>query len=192
MCFITWRTWDSMPATVVRCWLAERDEWLRRQGIDASATDWEAKVHEWPRPRQQAFREFVSRRWNEHLDELHGACLLRRPDLARIVGESLLHADGDRYYLTDFVVMPNHVHILAAFSTDEAMPEQCESWKHFTAWQINRAVGRSGRYWEQDAFDHLVRSPDEFERLRRYIADNPTAAGLSPGEYLYYTKDAGE
>jgi putative transposase len=40
-----------------------------------------------------------------------------------------------------------------------------------------------------DAFDHLVRSPEEFERLRRYIAENPATAGLSPGEYLCYTKD---
>lgn len=66
---------------------------------------------------------------------------------------------------------------------------QCESWKHFTARKINRAVGRFGRFWEQDAFDHLARSPGGYERLRRYIADNPAAAGLSPGEYLYYTED---
>lgn len=189
LCFITWRTWDSMPAAVVRCWLAERDEWLRRQGIDPLRADWEAKVRLWPLSQQRAFRDFVSRRWSEHLDELHGACLLRRPELARHVYQSLLHADGDCYYLTDFVVMPNHVHLLAAFATDEAMLEQCESWKHFTARKINRAVGRFGRFWEQDAFDHLVRSPEEFEHLRRYIADNPAAARLSPGEYLYYTKD---
>jgi type I restriction enzyme R subunit len=43
--------------------------------------------------------------------------------------------------------------------------------------------------WQQDAFDHLVRSPDEFDRLRAYIADNPRAAGLRSDEYLHYQKD---
>jgi putative transposase len=189
LCFIIWRTWDSMPATVVRRWLTERDEWLRGQGIAPSRTDWEAMVRDWPLSRQRTFREFVSRRWSEHLDELHGACLLRRPELAQHVYDSLRHADGDRYCLTDFVVMPNHVHLLAAFATEEAMLELCESWKHFTARKINRAVGRFGRLWEQDAFDHLVRSPEEFERLRSYIADNPAAAKLSPCEYLHYAKE---
>ncbi len=66
------------------------------------------------------------------------------------------------------------------------MLQQCE---YFTARKINRAVGRFERFWEQDAFDHLVRSPEECERLRRYIADDPAAAGLAPGEYLYYTED---
>jgi putative transposase len=191
LCFITWRTWDSMPAAVVRCWRAERDEWLRCHGVDPSRADWEAKVRDWAWPQQRTFREFLSRRWSEHLDQLHGACLLRQPKLARIVGESLRHGDGDLYWLSDYVVMPNHVHILAAFAAEDVMLKQCESWKHFTARKINREVGRFGRLWEQDAFDHLVRFPEEFERLRRYVADNPAAARVPPGDFLYYTREQG-
>ena len=85
--------------------------------------------------------------------------------------------------------MPNHVHVLAAFPTEEAMLAQCESWKHYMARQINGVLGRKGRFWEQDAFDHLVRSPDEFDRLRRYIADNPRCASLRAGDCLHYRKD---
>jgi hypothetical protein len=61
--------------------------------------------------------------------------------------------------------------------------------KHYTAARINRLLGRRGRFWEKDAFDHLVRSPEEFERLRRYITQNPLSAGLSPGEYAHYRRD---
>ncbi len=96
--------------------------------------------------------------------------------------------DGDHCCLTDFVVMPSHVHVLAAFASEEAMLKQCESWKHFTAREINRALGRSGRFWEQDAFDHLVRSRDEFAQLRRYLAENPRAARLSAGQYIHYCR----
>lgn len=178
-----------MPSPVVRTWLAERDAWLRQHGINPSRPGWEALLKDWPKEHLREFRRFVSGRWNDHLDELHGACVLRRPECAAIVGESLRHFDEDRYCLSDFVVMSQHVHLLAAFAAEEAMLAQCESWKHYTARQINAVLGRKGRFWEQDAFDHLVRSPEEFERLRQYVAENPRRAGLEAGDYLYYRKD---
>ncbi|MGW8256245.1 MAG: transposase [Thermoguttaceae bacterium] len=186
VCFITFRTWDSMPEHVVRAWLAERQEWLRAHGIDPSRADWETRLSQMPRAMQLALADFVSDRWNEHLDQLHGRCVLRRPKLAQIVAESLQHFDGDRYVLDDFVVMPNHVHLLVAFPSDEAQLTQCDSWKHYTAARINRELGRRGRFWQEDGFDHLVRSAEQFEHFRRYLADNPLRAGLQPGEYSHY------
>jgi hypothetical protein len=40
-----------------------------------------------------------------------------------------------------------------------------------------------------DQFDHLARSPEEFEYYRQYIKQNPISAGLKPGQFLYYSKD---
>ena len=115
--------------------------------------------------------------------------MLKQSELAEIVVRSLKHFDGDRYELTDFVIMPNHIHLVAAFMDAERMLAQCESWKRFTATQINRQLGRRGRFWQQDGFDHLVRSLEQFERLRKYIADNPAKAGLPYGAALHYAKD---
>jgi type I restriction enzyme R subunit len=122
------------------------------------------------------------------LDAGHGAAVLRNPDLAKIVGDSLLHFDGDRYLLTDYVVMPTHVHVLAAFLDEDAMLLQCESWKHFTATKINRLIGAKGRFWQEDDFDHLVRSELHFEHYRRYIAENGPQARLKKDEYLHFSK----
>ena len=109
--------------------------------------------------------------------------------LAKVVAESLHKFDGDRYELTEFIIMPNHVHLLAAFADEESMLKQCESGKHFTAHQINRALGQSGRFWQQDGFDHLVRSEEQFYWLRKYIAHNPVKAGLRTGEFLHYSRE---
>jgi REP element-mobilizing transposase RayT len=188
LCFITWRTWDSMPAAVVCQWHAERADWLRHHGVDPTHPNWEALVRERPVARQREFRGFVSQRWNDHLDELHGACVLGRPNCAAVVADSLRHFDQERYYLSDFVVMPNHTHALVAFPSEEAMLAQCESWKRYTAVRINRLLGRKGRFREQDAFEHLVRSPEEFERLRRYIEENPISARLLPNQYIHYRR----
>jgi putative transposase len=127
-------------------------------------------------------------RWHDELDACRGACVLRDPLLARIVADSLHHFDGDRYLLLDFVVMPNHLHALVAFPDEDGMLAQCESWKHYTATQINKRLNRRGRFWQQDAFDHLVRSEAQFEYLRDYIAQNPLKAGLRAGEYIHYSK----
>ena len=107
------------------------------------------------------------------LDSCHGRCPFRRPELAQIVADALLHFDGDRYRMGDFVVMPNHVHLLAAFPSDAAMAKQCDSWRHYTAVQINRILGVKGKLWQQEPFDHLVRSPEQYEHFRQYIARIP-------------------
>jgi type I restriction enzyme R subunit len=75
--------------------------------------------------------------------------------------------------------------LLAVFSTAEAMKEQCDSWLHYTALRVNQAIGEKGRFWQPEPFDHLVRSPKQYEYLRRYIADNPRRARLKLGEYYY-------
>jgi REP element-mobilizing transposase RayT len=188
ICFITWRTHDSIPRSVLGRWHAGRDDWLRRHGIDPHAGDVKHQLQQLDRTTRGEFVRTFSERWHRHLDAGHGACVLRQPELSQIVAESLHKFDGERYELTDFVVMPNHIHLLAAFASEEGMLEQCEGWKHFQATQINRRLGRSERFWQQDGFDHLVRSVDQFESLRRYIAANREKAHLQPGEYRHYSK----
>ncbi|MEX2140336.1 MAG: transposase [Pirellulales bacterium] len=188
LAFITWRTWDSIPANVLAEWLALRNAWLRRHGIDPEGANWRTALNKLDVHQALEFRLMISDRWNDHLDACHGECVLRRPELAGEVASSLTHFDQERYDLTDFVVMPNHVHLLVAFPDEQSMLNQCESWKHYTAVKTNRALGRNGRFWQQDGFDHLVRTVQQFEYYRQYIADNPRRARLGEGEYIHLSK----
>jgi putative transposase len=109
-----------------------------------------------------------------------GPSFLRRPEIADLVVTAI--RDGDsrfgRYQLHSFVVMPNHVHILVTprvVSTRWLGPL-----KGFTAHESNRLMGCHGRpFWQDESYDHLVRSGDEFERIRAYIERNPVTAGLA-------------
>jgi putative transposase len=186
--FITWRTADSMPPSVVARWVEERSALLGQFGI-AEDADWHDQLEALPIGERQKLQWSIFENWDNYLDRSAGDCVLERPELSQIVADSLQHFDEDRYLLTDFVVMPNHVHLLAAFADDDAMLAQCASWKRFTARQINEALGRKGELWQTDGFDHLVRSPEQFERFRRYIADNPKRANLRPGSYRLYSKN---
>ena len=186
--FITFRTHDSIPREVLKRWGHEKQEWLRLRGHDA-AKHWSVVVPTLPAKEQADFQKQFHRCREDFLDTCQGRCLLRRPELARIVADALLHFDGRRYRIADFIVMPNHAHLLAAFAAPEAMKAQCDSWLHYTAFQINKAIGEKGKFWQQEPFDHLVRSLEQYEYLRRYIGDNPRKAGLRPGEYLYRRYD---
>ena len=40
--------------------------------------------------------------------------------------------------------------------------------------RINQLIGNTGRsLWQRDYFERVVRSEDELNRIRQYIADNP-------------------
>jgi REP element-mobilizing transposase RayT len=179
-----------LPRAVIEHWIADRNLWLVKHGITFVGVPGSVKnpniASLIPERLRSEYSAFVAERWEQHLDECHGECLLKRPELAQIVADSLLHFDGERYAMGDFVVMPNHVHLLVCFPNEDQLLSQCYSWKKFTATQINKRIGRRGEFWQFESFDHLVRSPDEFERYRKYIADNPGRAKLPAGSFYYY------
>jgi REP element-mobilizing transposase RayT len=188
--FITWRTADSMPKIIIERWRADRNRWLVAHDIDPTQKGWKMHVQQLPPEQMLEYHEHFTTRWHDELDACHGACLLERPEIAEVVANSLLHFDGDRYEMLDFVIMPNHVHLMGCFPDRESMLAQCDSWKHFTAREINRRIGASGRFWQQDSFDHLVRHEGQFRRLQDYIAQNPAKARLRSDQARAWTREA--
>jgi type I restriction enzyme R subunit len=175
---------DSIPREVLVRWDREKQEWLRVRGYD-SRIAWQDLLPQLSESDRGDFLREFNRCREDFLDTCHGSCILRRPELAKIVSDSLLHFDGQRYRMGDFVVMPNHVHLLTVFANEEAMKAQCDSWLHYTAFRINPLIGSKGKLWQQEPFDHLVRSIEQYEYLRDYIQKNPEKAKLKAGEYVY-------
>jgi REP element-mobilizing transposase RayT len=169
--FVTFRLADSLPQDKLRLLRQEREQWL--------------KANPAPRSTQALarFHELFSERIEQYLAAGYGACWMRRPEISQIVETALLHFDGQRYDLGRFVVMPNHVHVLVTPRGEHELSDILHSWKSFTANEINKAVGRRGRLWQDESFDRIVRDTDEFYKTEAYIADNPDKAGLSPGEF---------
>lgn len=80
--------------------------------------------------------------------------------------------------------MPNHVHVLVSLDNQDKMPEMVRRWKGASARDINLALGLTGRLWQPDYFDRLVRTPTHFVRCLDYIRENPVKAKLVEGEFL--------
>ena len=121
------------------------------------------------------------------LDTGYGSCVLREPQIGSMVEEALLHFDGQRYRLIEWVVMPNHVHLLVELFSEWLLPEVLRSWKSFTAHEANEFLGRGGQFWQEDYFDRFIRDQKHFENARQYIRENPVTAGLVrlPEDWAY-------
>jgi len=120
----------------------------------------------------------------KHLNEGMGKCWLREERHARIVADALRFFDGDRYHLSAWCVMPNHVHVVVEPLGEHALPGILHSWKSYTANEINRALHVRGQLWEPEYYDHLIRDECDFHAQVTYVLENPTKAGLKDWKWM--------
>ena len=99
--------------------------------------------------------------------------------------ECCLHDTGKKFDLRISVVMPDHVHmILTPLVKREAMEvyslaEIMDAVKGASAHKINRALGREGRVWQSESFDHVLRSSENLDAKIIYVLENPVRRGLA-------------
>lgn len=114
------------------------------------------------------------------LDEARdGTLYLRQPAIADMVVEAIYYNASilGHYSLHAFVIMPNHVHLLATPAV--ALPKLTRSLKGITSKQANTMLALVGNtFWQEESYDHLVRHEREFEKIVNYIENNPVRAGL--------------
>jgi len=171
--FVTWRLADSIPKAKLDQWNEQREIWL--------------SLH--PQPWDEAtdieFNERFGKEVDDLLDQGYGSCLLRKKANAEIVAAALRHFDGERYRLCEFVIMPNHVHVLFAPSAEHKLADIMHSWKRHTARLINLHMGKSGSLWQPDYWDRLIRRQRHYDWVKNYIANNP--AKLREGDFLLWS-----
>ena len=121
------------------------------------------KRHEWAGLLEIKDEREQRTKIEDYLDAGRGECLLRQPEIAAVVEENFLHFDGDRYRLLAWVVMPNHVHVLVEI-LQMPMSLVVKNWKSYTAKEINRRLGRTGDFWQEDYFDRYMRDEAHLKR----------------------------
>jgi len=164
--FITFRLADSIARSRINEYNALREKWKEHHHPPYTENE---KAH---------FDELFSEQVNSWLDEGAGACVLGKLEISKIVANTLIHFDGERYELDEWVIMPNHVHVLITPQTGHELSTILHSWKSYSAQQINKHLGKNGTVWKQDSYDHIVRNTDELIRIRKYIQNNPSKAGI--------------
>jgi putative transposase len=90
-----------------------------------------------------------------------------------IIAEAIKHFDDERYDLLAYVVMHNHVHVLAKPVENYTLSQVVHSWKSFTANHLQRQFNRQKCVWQDESFDRIVRDEVELTEKAQYIINNP-------------------
>jgi type I restriction enzyme R subunit/putative DNA methylase len=125
--------------------------------------------------RQTALRQRVE----TYLDAGNGSCVLQEPEVAACVVDTWHRFDGKRYHLLEWVVMPNHCHVLIEPFEGTPLGKIVLSWKNYTARFINEYKSRTGVRLSQDDRTRVRLSQDDRARVRP-IQDDRTGVRPTP------------
>jgi putative transposase len=197
--FLTYRLAGSIPKSTVRLYKA-RKEWLDDQvarARKAAVGTEHAELKHWLESVESFQREWFVK----FEDILHrgtaGPMWMKDFRIADAVSESLRKLDGTAYRLDAYCVMSNHVHAVfrpflserdlnetrdetghLAFSSEQpSLSRIMQALKGSSARECNLLLSRTGQFWEQESFDHVIR-PGKLDATIRYVLNNPVKAGL--------------
>jgi len=84
-----------------------------------------------------------------------------------------------RFELHDFVVMPDHLHLLLTVDDDMTIEKAMQLVKGWFSRRISQELGFKGEVWHRGFTETQVMNRESFEKHREYIAQNPVKAGLA-------------
>ena len=115
-----------------------------------------------------------------------------QPEARDIILQCCLRGHDNRFHLHAAVVMPDHVHLLLTPLQDEegwpyGSPSILKLIKGASARHINKLLGTSGPVWQEESFDHVLRSQECLKEKLEYIRQNPVRRGLvnNPEDYRW-------
>ena len=109
----------------------------------------------------------------------------RRPILARqavmdiLIGEWGEALDRHGWAVGPFTIMPDHVHFFCKPAVHEqTLSAFMEKWKEWTSKRTAAALDVRPPIWQEEFFDHVLRSDESYSDKREYVSENPVRAGL--------------
>ena len=78
-----------------------------------------------------------------------------------------------------YVIMPNHVHILFTPLPGQTASSLLRQWKGVSAHELNTLRKTHGVVWQKESWDTLVRGPRHFQNILTYIHANDPANAWS-------------
>ena len=98
---------------------------------------------------------------------------------AEILVQCLLHyRDQGFYLLHEFVVMPNHLHVLLTPSIQTSLEKAMQLIKGGSSHRIHRQRENNALIWNSGFHEVTVRDGEDLEARRRYIHMNPVGGRL--------------
>ena len=117
-----------------------------------------------------------------------GRCLLQSERNATLLIDVMrsLVAEG-HFQLHDFVVMPDHLHLLVTVGEGMTIEKAMQLIKGRFSHRLAHEYDHKGEVWQRGFTEAQVMNRESFLQHRNYIAQNPVKAGLvaSADEYPF-------
>jgi putative transposase len=124
-----------------------------------------------------------------------GRALLQSERNATLFIETLRsYVAANKFRVHDFVVMPDHVHLLLTVDAEMTIERALQLIKGGFSFRLKKELGYVGEVWQRGFSEVRVDDQESFLRHRKYIAQNPVKAGLTnspemfPYSYEYLVK----
>ncbi len=95
---------------------------------------------------------------------------------ARLLIDTIYHYRETAYLLHEFVVMPDHVHVLLTPRT--SLEKAVQFIKGGFSFRANKELGSNWEVWQKGFQDHRIRDARDCQEHVTYIHENPVRAGL--------------
>jgi putative transposase len=91
----------------------------------------------------------------------------------------------ERFLLHEFVIMPNHFHLLITPAAHVALEKALQFIKGGFSYRVKKELNENFAIWQAGFTNHRIRGREDYQRHRSYIWQNPVKAGLSPRPELF-------
>jgi putative transposase len=106
--------------------------------------------------------------------------LLQSDRMARLLIDTLLrYRDQGRYQLHEFVVMPDHLHVLLTIGLDMTVERAVQLVKGGYSYRVSHELGVKSEVWQRGFSDSRILTAAEYHSRANYIGENPVRAGLA-------------
>jgi len=97
------------------------------------------------------------------------------------------YAAAKRFKANDFVVMPDHFHLIITLNHDMSVEKAVQLVKGNFSYRAKKELGYQREIWQRGFSDERIWDRESLLSHRSYIDDNPVKAGLArrPEEYPY-------
>ncbi len=102
--------------------------------------------------------------------------LFQNEGWAKLFIDSLYHYRGSAYLLHEFVVMPEHVHIVITPLT--SLEKAVQFIKGGFSYRAKKELGSNMEIWQKGFSDHRIRDASDYAIHRIYVHQNPVRKGL--------------
>jgi REP-associated tyrosine transposase len=117
-----------------------------------------------------------------------GKPILQTDRMAALFVEVLrCYMRAGQFRVHEFVVMPNHVHLLVTVGADMSIEKTMQLIKGNFSFRARTELGLLGEIWQRGFSDVRIKDEESFRAHQLYIYNNPVKAGLAsvPEEYAH-------